>query len=231
MPPAELFRIGLAVVFSLAAAYSVARFSMSAARKPRWHDVPMPGERASSATHALTGCCLAILVLPGGPPGVPAFWWLGAAAFLVVASRFATALRKHGVMSRAGAEGSAHGGYNLHHLMGSVAMIYLCVTASLFTTTSSTPAAPLETMHLTSVNWLLGLYFLVAATSLGFRVTEPPVRVTYRVLAPAGAPGIATFRATAQRNAPAQVLTAPIGMCATEVILSAGLALLLLGIA
>ncbi len=234
MSSTELFRVGLTVVFSIAAAYSAVRVSLSAARKAPWHGTVMRDERASTVAHAFTGGCLAVIVFPADNPGVNALWILGAATFAVIATRFATALRRHGAMSRAGIGGSAHGGYNLHHLAVAVAMTYLCVTTPVTTTNATGGQLALtspEAAWLSSINWLLGLYFLVAATSLGFRITEPPVRITRRAMAPAGAPDFGTLRAPAHRIAPAEVLTTPIGLCTTEVILSAGLALVLLGAA
>ncbi|PZF80655.1 DUF5134 domain-containing protein [Jiangella anatolica] len=89
---------------------------------------------------------------------------------------------------------------------------------------------------LAAVSWLFGLYFLVAATSLGFRVAESTSRPgaapaqrfaasAFAVPAPAGLPAA---RADAARTAPAvaRLLTSPAGACASEVALSAGMAVL-----
>lgn len=133
---------------------------------------------------------------------------------------------------RDGHEGG-HSGYHLHHLVGCAAMVVMYLTghgalaahavAAAATTEAGTGAAPAAValdVHgahaglpaLAALCWVLGLYFLVAATSLGFRVgertpPEPP---------PARPP----------RPTTARVLTSQAGACATEVALSAGMAVL-----
>lgn len=133
---------------------------------------------------------------------------------------------------RDGHEGG-HSGYHLHHLVGCAAMVVMYLTghgalaahavaaaASTEAGTGAAPAAVALDVHgahaglpaLAALCWVLGLYFLVAATSLGFRVgertpPEPP---------PARPP----------RPTTARVLTSQAGACATEVALSAGMAVL-----
>ncbi|WP_169792174.1 DUF5134 domain-containing protein [Jiangella muralis] len=132
---------------------------------------------------------------------------------------------------------SGHSGYHLHHLVGCVAMVVMYLTghgtlaahaiAAAATTaeagaaaTGAAPEAVALDLHgahaglpaLVALCWVFGLYFLVAATSLGFRVgertsPEPP---------PARPP----------RPTTARVLTSQAGACATEVALSAGMAVL-----
>nr|WP_281387189.1 DUF5134 domain-containing protein [Jiangella mangrovi] len=83
---------------------------------------------------------------------------------------------------------------------------------------------------LAALCWLFGLYFLVAATSLGFRVGESAVRVTHHVtapLTPSAHPTAHPRARTSSRSAPvARLLASPAGTCASEVVLSAGMAVL-----
>ena len=79
---------------------------------------------------------------------------------------------------------------------------------------------------LVAVCWVFGLYFLVAATSLGFRVGEPAVRVTHHGAAQlTPSPSPAVLPSPAPRPV-ARLLTSPAGTCASEVALSAGMAVL-----
>lgn len=147
----------------------------------------------------------------------------------------------------------AHGGYHLHHLAGCAAMVamYLTGHGALDTTGTAAAAAgvapaareapatldaaaPLDTHAalgghgtvplLAALCWAFGLYFLVAATSLGFRVGESTVRLPHHAAAvPRGALAAATPAAAAPA---ARLLTSPAGACATEVALSAGMAVL-----
>src|SRR5690606_7690305 len=105
----------------------------------------------------------------------------GAVAFGILAARFIVTLRHEGVTSRAGTDRhGGHHGYTLHHLIACAAMIYLFLTAPITggpgAFSADTPAVQPGATSLTGVNWLFGMYFLVAATSLGFRVAEPAVR-------------------------------------------------------
>ncbi|WP_198664266.1 DUF5134 domain-containing protein [Jiangella endophytica] len=132
---------------------------------------------------------------------------------------------------------AGHGGYHLHHLVGCAAMVVMYLTghgALAADAIAATAAAGAETaatgaaqdavaldVHgahatmpaLAALCWAFGLYFLVAATSLGFRVGESSVRRTPAAPTPAG-------------PASARLLTSPAGACATEVALSAGMAVL-----
>lgn len=134
---------------------------------------------------------------------------------------------------------TGHGGYHLHQLVSCAAMVVMYLTghgalaaeAAAATTAAGVDAAATvaprgaatldahgafgahATMPaLASLSWVFGLYFLVAATSLGFRVGEPAARP-----APAG---------PSPRPGAARVLTSATGACAAEVALSAGMAVL-----
>lgn len=236
MSPIELFRTALALVFAAVAVYSVMRlvssFTTAGSRHP---DVAASGIRASDAMHALSGVALAVLVLPLPDVGSPLLGMAGVVVFGAVATRFATAVRHHGVTSCVAAERrGGHGGYHLHHLAGCAAMMYLWAGVHLVSgtgagTTSFAADSGLGasgTASLTSLNWLFGLYFLVAATSLGFRVAEPAVRITHHVALPAGdATQLPGARVAPVRTTRAGLLTSPAGRCASEVITSGGMAL------
>lgn len=143
----------------------------------------------------------------------------------------------HGSSHRTGVGDSCgHSGYHLHHLVGCAAMVVMYLTghgalaANAIAAAASTEAGTAATgaaqeavaldVHgthaglpaLAALCWVFGLYFLVAATSLGFRVGEgtPPEPQ------PARPP----------RPTTARVLTSQAGACATEVALSAGMAVL-----
>lgn len=174
-----------------------------------WHDGLMSraGDRASS---------------PDGWPGpdsagrrrraTPAPGW-SAAGWPLTSSTDGVAAREHG-------------GYNLHHLAGCLAMIVMFATSH---EVAADTAASTQHQVATAagVHWLLGLYFLVAATSLGFRVGEPAVRLSYRMAMPAG-PGMPP--APASRPEPARggsrLMSSSAGRCASEVALSVGMALM-----
>ncbi|WP_158602756.1 DUF5134 domain-containing protein, partial [Jiangella rhizosphaerae] len=151
-------------------------------------------------SHALMGLAMALMVSPAGP-SVPEP--LGIATFAVLAAWFAARLRHDGVLSRAALPGlpgpaerasgavrlgdlgrrdrgtAGHGGYHLHHLAGCAAMVVMYLTgpgpagAGAPTALGTHGAVP----PLAALCWVLGLYFLVAATSLGFRVGEPAVQL------------------------------------------------------
>ncbi|TDE00767.1 DUF5134 domain-containing protein [Jiangella asiatica] len=202
-------------------------------------------------SHTAMGLAMALMTAPFGDL-VPAP--LGVLVFGVLAAWFATILWHDGLMSRAGVtyrgRGGAssslsaggvgvstgvrvgqrrddHAGYNLHHLIGCVAMIVMFATGhgsgAVSTTGAETALGHHQLAPLTSLSWLFGLYFLVAATSLGFRVGEPAVRTTYRMAVPAG-PGLPP--APAPRPAPSRLLWSSAGRCASEVALSGGMALI-----
>ncbi|PSL06869.1 uncharacterized protein DUF5134 [Haloactinopolyspora alba] len=239
MSPIELFRTALAVMFSTAAVYSLARLASTAvSRRLREQAGTAPGALTSDTMHALTGVSLAALVSPHVPVDGPVYAALGIVAFALVAARFTGAIRQHGATSCAADDGRGrHGGYHLHHLVACAAMIYLWTGTQLATgdVVGSTPfaagagglGAPRDA-SLAGLNLLFGLYFLVAATSLGFRVAEPMIRITHRVAVPAGSLTDTAARATPTRTTRAERLTSPAGRCASEVTMSAGAAFVFL---
>jgi hypothetical protein len=93
---------------------------------------------------------------------------------------------------------------------------------------------------LAAICWLFALYFLVAATSLGFRVGESAIRVTHHATAPLPpspplrsplhtpprAPFAPAVPAAVTPSARVRLLASPAGTCASEVLLSAGMAVL-----
>ncbi|TDD66911.1 DUF5134 domain-containing protein [Jiangella aurantiaca] len=143
-------------------------------------------------------------------------------------------------------ETAGHGGYHLHHFVGCAAMVVMYLTGhrALSTASATTAAlagsgpAPSDAAALdahgalgahaalpplAALCWLFGLYFLVAATSLGFRVGESAVQLTHHTAS--GFPPAAAAAASAAAPAPAaRLLTSPAGACALEVALSAGMA-------
>lgn len=160
----------------------------------------------------------------------------------------ALATAKHRLADLGDRDGRArgHGGYHLHHLAGCAAMVVMYLTGhgavaagALATgataTAAGVDAASTETgldahgalgAHaalppLAALCWVLGLYFLVAATSLGFRVGESTVQLAHHAAHQTGDKAVATPNASAAR-----LLTSPAGACATEVALSAGMAVL-----
>jgi hypothetical protein len=141
-----------------------------------------------------------------------------------------------------------HGGYHLHHLAGCAAMVVMYLTghgalaAGTRATGATATAAGVDAAStgteagldahgalgahaalppLAALCWVLGLYFLVAATSLGFRVGESTVQLAHHTAHHAADNAAATPNASAAR-----LLTSPAGACATEVALSAGMAVL-----
>lgn len=148
-----------------------------------------------------------------------------------------------------------HGGYHLHHLVGCAAMVLMYATGhgalSAGGTTASAagagpapePAAPVAATleahaaagahaavaPLAALCWLFGLYFLVAATSLGFRVGESAVRVTHHAtapLTPSPLPALTSPALPARAPAATRLLASPAGTCTSEVLLSAGMAVI-----
>jgi hypothetical protein len=149
-----------------------------------------------------------------------------------------------------------HSGYHLHHLVGCAAMVLMYATGHgalssgepTANAAADRPAptvleapAALDATHaaagvhaavppLVAVCWLFGLYFLVAATSLGFRVGEPAVRVTHHAAAPLtpspDSPADPSPVPPVAARPVARLLASPAGTCASEVVLSAGMAVL-----
>ncbi|SDU59889.1 DUF5134 domain-containing protein [Jiangella alkaliphila] len=164
----------------------------------------------------------------------------------------ALATAKHRLADLGDRDGRArgHGGYHLHHLAGCAAMVVMYLTghgalaAGALATGATATAAGVDAAStgtgtragldahgalgahdalppLAALCWVLGLYFLVAATSLGFRVGESTVQLAHHTAHQAGDEAGATPNASAAR-----LLTSPAGACATEVALSAGMAVL-----
>lgn len=234
----EYARTALAITFLAVALYSLARLTWFAApRGTHSASRVLSDGRVSDITHALMGFAMAAMILsPDAVPALPGLLVFGALAVWLVAI-----MRHDGVMSRAGADAEGrHGGYHLHHLAGCVAMIYMFAAGhggepeaatSYSAATASTLTAHHELAPLTSISWLLGLYFLVAATSLGFRVAEPTgsvVRVRHHPLVPAATapagPGASYYPAPVPRPALTRALSSTAGLCAGEVVMSGGMA-------
>lgn len=218
MSSIELVRTALAVPFLAVTLYSAARLARPVtANRIQPAGTTKPTERVSDITHALMGLALAALVSGLGDVTPAVFWVL---AFGALAIWFGTLLWWGGMMSRT----SGDGGYNLHHLVGCIAMIYIFATRNVTVDVDGMGDHGLAS--LTSINWLFGLYFLVAATSLGFRVAEPVIRVTSRPAIPAGA-GIGIPPpppAQVPRVVRTRMLSSSSGLCTIEVISSAGMA-------
>ena len=226
--PDALRAVMIAIVL-VVAAYSAGRLLTNLATT---RGEPFPGRtrdrHTSDVMHVSTGCALALLLLPHGHTSSLILGATGAVTFAALAVRFVVTLRHEGVTSRASADQhGGHSGYNLHHLIGCAAMTYLFATApitggpGMFSAGTATLGQSGAT-SLTGLNWLFGMYFLVAATSLGFRVTEPAVRVTQRMAVPVGAGGPIARSSVARPTS--ELLTSRAGACVSEVALSVGMA-------
>lgn len=223
----DVLRAMVITILVAAAAYSAGRLLVNVAPHSRLAPERTRAGRTSDLMHVVTGCALAALLLPHGHTRSLILCTAGAVAFGILAARFIVTLRHEGVTSRAGTDRhGGHHGYNLHHLIACAAMIYLFLTAPITggpgAFSADTPAVQPGTTSLTGVNWLFGMYFLVAATSLGFRVAEPAVRVTHRLAVPVGVGG-PIARPPAVRPATG-LLTSRAGACVSEVAMSVGLA-------
>jgi hypothetical protein len=235
MSAIELLSTGLAVVFFAVALYSAARFAWSfSSKETQAARRVLPGEKLPDITHALMALAMGIMLFPQVNVIPPAF---GILVFLFLAAGFVITLRRYGMTSYVGTDWdghrSKHGGYNLHHLVACVAMAYMfaagysgmegaSTAADAFGPPITTSAAAHHSVaSLTSVSWMFGLYFLVAATSLGFRVAEPTVKVTHYAAVPAG---IGPWAAPAPKPVPVRFFWSPAGLCATEVMMSGGMA-------
>ncbi len=253
MSPIEMARVVAAVVFLAVAGYSAARFAWSVTR--RGGALGILAADVPDLSHALMGVAMALMVSPAGPAvpeplGIAAFTalaaWFAARlrhdGLLSRAALPALAAAKHRLADLGDRDGRARGHGRLppapsgrlrrdgrhvpdrpRHAGSRRAgdrghgdgrrrrrREHGCRTGL---DAHGALGAHAALPPLAALCWVLGLYFLVATTSLGFRVGESTVQLAHHAAA--------TPNASAAR-----LLTSPAGACATEVALSAGMAVL-----
>lgn len=172
------------VVFSLVALYCVLRLAYSVCpRRPRAS--AMSGERACDVAHAVMAAAMALMFSSAAGLIAPAG---GVVVFALMGVWFAAKMVHDGAGSRVGAPRGrecGHSTYNFHLVAASVAMIFMYTSHQALGDDSSAvhaggvgaAAAGSDAHHslplAVIVGWLLALYFVVAAASLGFRVDDP----------------------------------------------------------
>lgn len=235
MSAMELFRMSLAIAFTAVAVYSCVRLVWCAAPAgSRAARRVVPGEHMADVAHAVIGLAVVFLVSPFALK-VPAA--AGMLVFGALAAAFLAVIRGNGLASCSGTDRrGGRGGYNLHYVVACLAMVYLFAAGLLgHAQAPADPAAgqalaaPYGPASLTGISWLFGLYFLVAAASLGFRVAEPVVRVTHRDAVPAGV-GVYPGRAATARMPAVVRISSSARLCAVEVVVNGGIAVMFFGV-
>lgn len=241
------------VVFSLVALYCVLRLAYSVCPR-RSRSPAVSGERACDLAHAVMAAAMALMFSSAAGLIAPAG---GVAVFALMGMWFAAKMVHDGAASRVGASQGrecGHSTYNFHLVAASVAMIFMYTSHQALGDDASTVHAggvgaavagsdahhslPLAVI----VGWLLALYFVVAAASLGFRVDDPePIGAGSAPPPPPSPPSPPRFtshRHTARhgpaRHGPAPTrarvgrwLVSPTWALGCEVIMSTGMALML----
>ncbi|HEY9409115.1 MAG TPA: DUF5134 domain-containing protein [Jiangellaceae bacterium] len=243
------------VVFSLVALYCVLRLAYSVC--PRRSRAPaMSGERACDVAHAVMAAAMALMFSSAAGLIAPAG---GVVVFALMGAWFAAKMLHHGAGSRVGASRGRecrHSTYNFHLVAASVAMIFMYTSHQALGDDTPTvhaggvgaAAAGSDAHHslplAVIVGWLLALYFVVAAASLGFRVDDPePIGAGPTSPSPPSSPRFTSHRHAARHGttrhgtagrgpAPTRArvgrwLVSPTWALGCEVIMSTGMALML----
>ncbi len=168
-------------------------------------------DRSSDASHGVMGLGMAAMFWPGGNP-VPALYWQ--VLFSIAAGWFAVRLLRR-VRPAAIQRPGPDAGTDLHHVLGSLAMVYM-LAAVPAAHGMDMPGAGHPGIALPALAWVLVGYFLVFAVRLGAQLVEPASTVA---AAPTGAALLG--------GGPRGVVTSPHLLGAGRVVMGVGMSYML----
>jgi hypothetical protein len=129
-------------------------------------------DRSADASHGVMSLSMAVMFSPWGDP-VPALYWQ--VIFSVAAAWFAVRLLGRKLGSATVQRPGTQGGTDLHHVLGSLAMVYMlaAVPAGHDMTHRDMPGMGSPGLVLPALAWAFIAYFLVYAMRLVARLVEP----------------------------------------------------------
>jgi hypothetical protein len=160
-----------------------------------WSTDPSSTDTSADASHGVMSLGMAAMFWPWGNP-VPALYWQ--VLFGVAAAWFAARLLRRGARSVTIPQPERGRDADLHHVLGSVAMVYMLaavpaghgVAHSMHMSGISGPG-----IELPALAWAFVGYFLVSAVWLGARLVEPVRTAAVRragAVLPGGQRGVVT---------------------------------------
>ncbi|MFM9371022.1 DUF5134 domain-containing protein [Streptomyces sp. Da 82-17] len=136
---------------------------------------PVAEQRSAAGGEALMGFGMALMAVPAAAFGQPRWaWWAYGVVFGAAAVRALWNARGHGgaALGHGGAEAARGrgGGHHLHHLVGSLAMVYMSVAMASVPPGSSGHAGHAGPVGVPLVTGVLLLYFAAYVLRAGLRL-------------------------------------------------------------